>query len=258
MSKTRAQIKTAVDANTGRGTEKNDLIENLCDEALKLAIGKHPFRDAQSIPTIIDITEDSVSVDISAISNLVNIVTARIIQDSGTLSLPLYMRDRTWWDRNVVNAEDSQKGWPQNGLRWKSTVLLERPAESDLQLQLVVSQDQTFTDDSTETPIAILDTFIVQYVTAFVFLSIQNMESYKFWKNIALGFRWEDGKVGGTLKHAILTDKYDLSEEMRAQAPGGEAGRHNRGIAILNGLINYRLDGTAVPHDLFGQVVTWF
>ena len=259
MAKTRAQIKTSIDFNTGRATEKDGLIDDLCDQALKLAIGKHPFRDAQDDPTIIAITEDAVSVDISAITNLVHIVTARIIQDSGTLSRLLHMRDRTWWDRNVVEAGDNQKGWPANGLRWESTVLLERPAESDLQLQLVVSQDKTFTDDSTETPVKILDTFIVQYVTAFVFLSIQNMQSYAFWKNIALGFKWDDGVVGGTLGHAILTDKFDISEEMHAQAPGGESGHHhNRGVAILNNLIHYDLQGNAIPHDLFGQVVTWY
>ncbi len=47
MAKTRAQIKTSVNYNTGRATEKDLLIDELCDDALKLAIGKHPFRDAQ-------------------------------------------------------------------------------------------------------------------------------------------------------------------------------------------------------------------
>ncbi len=256
MAKTRAQIKVSVDANTGRGTEKTTLIESLCDEALKIAGNEHPFRDAQDDPTIIAITEDAVSVDISAITNLVHIVTARIIQDSGSLYSPLFMRDRAWWDRNIVNPADNQKGWPRNGLRWESTVLLERPAESDLQLQLIVSQEKAFTDDSTECPIKILDTFIVQYATAFVFLSIQNMESYAFWKNIALGFKWDSGVVGGTLGHAIKTDKYDISEEMIAQGPG--MGVRRDGIAILNGLINYGLDGTPMPHSRFGSVDTWY
>ncbi len=256
MARTRAQIKTAVNNNTGRGTQKASLIETLCDEALKIAISKHAFRDAQDDPTILDITEDAVSVDISAITNLVHIVTAKIIQDSGTLYAPLHLRDRTWWDRHVVNPADNQKGWPKNGLRWEDTIVLERPAEDDLQLQLIVSQEKTFTDDSTETPVKILDTFITQYVTAFVFLSIQDKESYKYWKNIALGFRWDDGVIGGTLKHAIITDKFDLSEEMVAQGPG--SGPRSDGIAILNGLINYNRAGNALPHDRFGSVDTWF
>ncbi len=256
MAKTRGQIKTSVDANTGRGTEKATLIESLCDEALKVAINQHPFRDAQNDPTIIAITEDAVSVDISAITNLVHIVTARIIQDSGSLYSILFMRDRAWWDRNIVNPADNQKGWPKNGLRWESTVLLERPAESDLQLQLIVSQEKTFTDDSTESPVKILDTFITQYVTAFVFLSIQNMESYAYWKNISLGFKWDEGIVGGTLGHAIRTDKFDISEEMVAQGPG--SAMRKDGVAILNGLINYDLAGNPQPHDRFGQVDTWY
>jgi hypothetical protein len=46
MARTRAAIKVAVDNNTGRGTEKATLIETLCDEALKVAVNAHPFRDA--------------------------------------------------------------------------------------------------------------------------------------------------------------------------------------------------------------------
>ena len=246
MAKTRTQIKTSVDANTSRATQKATLIEDLCDQALKVAIGRHPFRDAQDDPTIITITEDAVSVDISAITNLVHIVTAQIIQDSGSLYKPLYMRDRTWWDRSVGNPADNQKGWPAFGLRWEATVLLDRPAESDLQLQLIVSQDKTFASDATETPVKILDTFIVQYVTAFVFLSIQNMQSYAYWKNIALGFRWDDGVVGGTLGQAIQTDKYDISEEMRAEPPGLP---RRDGISVQN-LIS--------GHDDYGNVRTWY
>ena len=248
MSKTRAQIKTSVGYNTGRATEKASLIENLCDEALKVAIGEHPFRDAQDDPSAISITEDAVSIDISAISDLVHIVTARIIETgTSTQYKPLILRDRTWWDRHVVNPGDNQKGWPTHGLRWESTIKIERPADANLQLHLIVSQEQTFTDDSTECPVKILDTFIVQYVTAFVFLSIQNLQSYAYWKNIALGFKWDSGIVGGTLKHAIDTDKYDLSEEMRTEPPHLRV--RGDGVSVQN-----LLSG----HDDYGNVRRWF
>lgn len=247
MAKTRAQIKSSIDHNTGRADSKASLIEDLCNESLKVAIGKHPFRDAQSSPTILDIGEGTTSVNMSAITNLVHVVTARIIQDSGTQYLPLVLRDRAWWDRNVVNAADNTKGWPKYGLRWESTILLDRPAESDLQLQLIVSQDQTFANDTIECPVKILDTFVVQYVTAFVFLSIQNMQSYAYWKNIALGFKWDSGIVGGTLGHAIATDRYDISEEMRAEPPGAPG----------------KLAGTSIRnlitgHDNYGDTITWY
>ncbi len=258
MAKTRAQIKTAVDANTGRATEKNALIESLCDEALKLAINKHPFRDAQSEPIAFDITEDAVSVDISSITDLVHIVTARITEgNSSTTYANLVLRDRTWWDRHVINPEDNQKGWPVYGLRWKGTIRFDRPANSNLELRLVTTQEQAFASDATECPVKILDLFVIQYVTAFVFLSIQNMESYAYWKNIALGFKWDNGTVGGTLRHAIITDKYDLSEEMRASGGDSGSGRP-RGLSILNQLINYDRQGNSTPHDLFGSVVTWY
>ena len=247
MAKTRAQIKTAVGYNTGRGTEKAALIETLCDEALKVAGNAHPFRDACSQPTDIAITEDAVSVDISVITSLIYIVTARIIETGSDSYDILTMKDRTWWDRNVVNASSNQKGWPTNGLRWGTTVLLDRPSESGLSLRLVVSKEQSFAADATPCPIAILDTFVTQYATAFVFLSIENVDSHNYWKRLALGSRWDEGILGGTLLHAINTDKYDLSEEMSAQPPSGSGS--SRGISIKN---------LITGHDDYGNIRSWY
>jgi len=247
MAKTRAQIKTAVDYNTGRGTEKAGLIESLCNEALKVACNAHPFRDARSQPSDFSITEDATSVDISSISNLIHVVSARIIESDADRYAPLVMKDRTWWDRNVVNASDNQKGWPEFGLRWGTEILLNRPADSGLSLRLVVTTEQSFTDDSTACPITILDTFVTQYVTAFVFLSLQQMDSYAFWKSLALGPKWDAGVIGGTLLHAINTDKIDLSEEFKAERYERE--RLDKGLSVEN-LIS--------GHDDYGNIRTWY
>lgn len=247
MAKTRLQIRTSVNYNTQRGTEKESLINDKCDEALKVAIGKHPFRDSRSTPSALSVTEDAVTVDISSISNLVHIVSARMIEDSGSSYHPLIMKDATWWDRNIVNPEDNQKGWPKYGLRAGSYIYLDRPAQSDLTLQLRVSTEQLFTDDSTECPVKILDIFVVQYVTAQVFLSIENMESYYQWKRLSLGPKWDDGVVGGSLAHAINTDKIDLSEEFKAERYDGNA--NDNGVSIQN-----LVEG----HSRYGEIDTWY
>jgi hypothetical protein len=145
MALTRSQIKTAVNDNTGRGTEKSALIERLCDEALKVAISKHPFREIQGQLTDVAITENSTSVEISTVltSTLVHIATARIVDTSGSTNTILKMKDRTWWDRNVINSADNTKGRPQFGHRYGATVLLDRPAESGLSLRLVATQEQS-------------------------------------------------------------------------------------------------------------------
>lgn len=246
MAKTREQIRTSVGYNTGRGVEKESLINSLCNEALKVACNAHAFRDSRSEPSAFSITEDATSVDISTITGLIHIVTARIVEDSSNSYQPLIMKERSYWDRYIVDPSRNQKGWPMYGLRWGTTVILDRPSESGLSLKLVVSTEQSFSADSTECPVAILDTFVTQYATAFVFLSIENVESYNFWKRLALGPRWDEGIVGGTLLHAVQTDKYDLSEEMKAETylPEGP-----RGVSIRN-----LLSG----HDDYGNVRTWY
>ncbi len=246
MAMSRTEIKTAVDNNTGRGTEKSALIEVLADEALKVAGMAHPFRDSRSMPSDISITEDSTSVDISSISGLVHIITARIVEADGAKNTPLPLKSEIWWAKNIINAEDNNKGWPRVGMRRGATVQVDRPSESGLELRLVVSTEQTFTNDATTCPIAILDLFVVQYVTAFVFLSIEATEKFAYWKHLALGWKWDDGIIGGSLKHAIDTDGADIAEESVMEGPP---------VAGLNGV---SVQNLLTGHSDYGNVRSWF
>ncbi len=246
MSRTRAQIKTAVDNNTGRGTEKATLIETLSDEALKVAGLAHPFRDSRSLVDDISIDDNATSVSISTISNLIHIVTARIVEADGAKNTPLPLKGEIWWAKNVINAEDNNKGWPRVGMRRGATVQLDRPSESGLELRLVVSTEKTFTNDATTCPIAILDLFVVQYVTAFVFLSIEATERFAYWKHLALGWKWDDGIIGGSLKHAIGTDEADIAEESVMEGPP---------VAGLNGV---SVQNLLTGHSDYGNVRSWF
>ncbi len=246
MTRTRAQIKTAVDNNTGRGTEKATLIETLSDEALKVAVTAHPFRDSRSLNADLSITEDDIEADISSISNLVHIVTARIVEADGAKNTPLPLKDEIWWAKKVINAEDNPKGRPCVGMRRGTTLQLDRPAESGLELRLVVSTEQTFASDATTCPIAILDTFIVQYVTAFVFLSVEDKEAFTYWKHMALGWKWDEGIVGGTLKHAIDTDSADIAEESAMEGP------------LVPGKVGLSVQNLLDGHDDYGNTRTWY
>ena len=119
MAYVRSQIKGVVELNIGR---RNEPLENkLCDEALKVALTAHPFNDAISIPSDFTITEDDTDVDISGTTNIITVVTARIVDADGASNNKLIMKNRTWWDSHVVNAEDNPKGRPVYGLRAGST-----------------------------------------------------------------------------------------------------------------------------------------
>jgi len=109
-ARTRGEIKALVESHTGH--TKESLENSLCDTALKIALQQHAFKDAMSSPSDIAITAEATTVDISAISGLVNVVTARLVQADGTRNQILKFKTKTWWDENVVNAEDNQGGWP--------------------------------------------------------------------------------------------------------------------------------------------------
>jgi hypothetical protein len=236
MAKTRTQIKTAVDNNTGRGTEKATLIETLCDDALKIAGEAHPFKDASSFDQDFTITTSATSVDLSsALSNIQHVVTAVIVETSGDRNWPLIMKDETWWQENVINASDNQQGKPEFGLRRGTSVLLNRPCDAGYSLRVTVTTEQTFTNDATVCPIAVADIFVEQYVTAMLFMSIQDERSFTRWYALAFGTDYaRSGRIGGTLARIIEVDKRDRVDKMVSTGPPHAGAVGGDGIAVRN------------------------
>ncbi len=245
MARTRSAIKTLVRSHTGRA--KDTLESSLCDSALKLALISHNFEDAKSTPADFTLTEDAWSVDISSASAF-NIVTARIVEASGSRNTELIMKDRTWWDKTVVNPEDNPKGWPIHCLHDGNSIYFDRPLQSRLELRLRITTEQTFTDDSTECPIKVLDLFVEDYVTYGVFLDVGNQERAVWWKIKALGARYEAGDIGGSLRAAISADSRDTAEDVRADVRGARGGV-NTGQSILC---------SDPDSERFGEVDTWY
>ena len=245
MADTRGQIKQSVELNVGR--ENQELENGLCNEALKVALIEHPFDDAASQPADFTITEDATSVSISGTSNIITIITARIVQASGDLNAVLKMKNRTWWDSHVVNPEDNQKGWPEYGLHFGTSIFLDRPAEANMELRLRVTTEQSFTTDATACPIALLDLFVIKYVTGMYFKQLKQFNASREWLNEAVGSSFyrsgSQRKVGGLLHAAIDSDKANIAEEMTALET------HRRdGISIENQITG---------HSDNGNIRTW-
>lgn len=246
-SRTRAEIKALVEAHTGR--TKATLENSLCDTALKVALMRHAFKDAQSIPSDFTITEDATSVDISSISDLMNIVTARIVEADGSRNMIFKLKTRGWWDEHIINPEDNSKGWPVYGIRVGSTIVLDRPAESGLELRLRITTKQSFTDDTTVCPIAVLDVFVEHYVTAHVFKSLENDERYRGWMLSAFGAKYLiNGVIGGELANAIEADTIgDTALEIKAE-PYDVPSAHAGGVSVEN---------LITGHDDYGNTRWW-
>lgn len=240
----RDAIEALVELNTGR-SDKDTLMHSLCNTALKLAVMKHPFKDATSIPDDFDIEENETSVDISDTADIIQIVTARIVEEDGSRNERLWLKNRQWWDEHVINPEDNPKGWPGNGMRVGGSIILDRPAIDNLELRLRVSTVPTFASGDTTCPIALLDVFIEHYVTAYVFHSIGSNSAFYFWKSEALGPDYDRGRIGGSLLAAINSDTFEAAEELRM----GRATTPHRGIAIENAITG---------HERYGETDVWY
>lgn len=248
MARTRMQIKTLVNSYTGRGQEKASLIEMLCDEALNVALNHHPFKDARDFTNEFALTEGETSVSIASIANLVHVISATLHYTDNSHFSKLKLKNETWWAENVTDAEGRTPGWPENVLRRGNVLHFDRPLVAGLTLKPVVTTKQVFSSDSAECPISLLELFVTQYVTAFVFLAVTETEKYKFWFTLAHGMQYVySGKPGGTLAAAINQDKRDIAEEYKAQR-SNDNDNDNSGLAILNLLKD---------HDRYGEIDYW-
>lgn len=247
LTRTRAQIKTFVGHYTGRGTEKSDLIELLCDEALDVALQAHPFKDARNRNYAFELDVGDLTVDLSEIPCLRHVVAATIYDSSGSTSAPLVLKNETWWNEYVGRPQEAQNGWPRYALRLGNTLYLSCPARDGLYLGLIVTTEQRFESDSSVCPIAIASLFVTQYVTAMIFLAVQERDSYIRWYSLALGSQhFSSGRIGGTLGQIISLDKRDIAEQYKALPSNASMG--GRGVAFRN-----LLDG----HEDYGNVRLW-
>ena len=234
MARTRGEIKTIVISNTGF-SGKDATLNSLCDNALKVALLKHSFTEATKERTWA-ITESAVKVQIQGTGGadgdannwkVTDILSARIIDTDADGFCRLTLKNRIWFSKNFPSPEDNDEGWPSYGVRFGDYIRFERPVEADRSLYLWSTNILSFTDDTTECPIDLLDMYVEEYVTAFAFLNVHEDQFYKERLVIANGF----------LADAIEADR-PTAEELAVER--GDAGNAygQRGRSILN-LTNY-------------------
>ncbi len=220
MARTRDEIQTLVESHTGK-TNKDTLMDSLCDTALKSAVLKHTFEDSRSTPAAVAIIEDATSCALP--SGTREIISVRIVDSVTDASAPLALKPQTWWDRNVITPDDNMRGWPFYGLRFGTNLILDRPVEANLTALFRISTIPTFTSGSTECPIAVLDVFVEYFVTAFVFLSLEDKENFTFWMGLARS----------AFKDAVDADERMPALDISIEPPG--IARNHPAISTLIG-----------------------
>ncbi len=254
MARTRLQTQTDVILNTGR-SDKATYIDRQCDNALKIACTKHTFNDSLHLADDLTLTESATSVSLSsltessvALGTTLDIITARIVQANGTMNRILTLKNRQWWDREVINPEDNGQGWPIYGMKFGSNMVFNRPLDDGLELRLRVQTIPTYAGDSTECPIEVLDTFVEMFVTAMTFLSLGMIDQYVSWYIMALGRDYDKKSIpGGALLAAINKDR-TLAGESKNMGRGSDRLREN-GVSVLN-------DTVGEPN--YSNYATWY
>lgn len=223
MARTRAQIKTLVKQHVGwqDRTDKDSLIESLCDSALKYALMEHAFRDLTTVTSgEAEITVGDTEFDLSAFDpSVYKVISARLIRSSATTdeAYILPFKNRMWWDKFIVDPSIRTQGVPQNGLRVKDKIYFDRPIESGWKLRLRYTSINTYTSDTTPTPSELLDLFVEYKVTADTFFSLEDMEKYMIWNRRAIGNNPEF--PGGELARAIRADDRETAKELNLTRP---------------------------------------
>ena len=221
MAYTRTEIITLVDSYTRKGTDKATLIDTLCDQALKYAALVYDFADICSLvtpATTITAADESMAIP----SNTRTLLSVRLFNAAETASTYLKIKNKTWWDSHIVNPGENSQGWPEYALRQSTNLLFDRPSDA-LTAHFRITTIPSFASDATECPIDVLDNFVVAYVTAMVFKSIEEMENYYFWITQALGTKKQrdNNEPGGLLLQAISADKRSPAVEHKAGYPQG-------------------------------------
>ena len=258
MARTRDEIEAIVELHTGK-SDKETLMHGLCDNALKYAEQRHTFDDSVKLSKDISITEDATSValpteDVDSVALTTReVVTVRLIATDTDLNRWLFIKNRRWWDTHIVNQEDNLKAWPMFGMRVGADLILDRPCRASLTARFRVSKFLSFATGTTECPVTLLEIFVEHYVTAMVFLSLEDVEKYHFWMEIAVGTKGQQARniVGGSLGVAIEADEREAanSDYLGQFPPGYRRG----GITVTSGLsdivdgINYGARGFNRP-----------
>lgn len=217
MARTRSDIRTLVEGNTGKTTKTTE-INTYLETGLKKAALVHDFIDIREIVSPdTDIVIGTMQMPVP--QNTRTILSIRLFNPGNTQSSYLKLKNSTWWDKFITEPASNSQGWPMYGLRHRSQILFDRPSQT-LTARFRITRIPSFNDeDDKECPIEVLDLFLETYATAMLFLHLEDKDNFIFWITEALGNKGDrDTNIpGGLLLQAISADKRHPAIDVEAR-----------------------------------------
>ena len=200
MAHTRDEIVAKVRAITGK-SNKDSMIEALCDSGLKQAMKRHKFKVSRTHTDVTGVLGETYFALPAACANVLSIVTL----DGEEHAKPLPLKPDWWYDQHVGSPEQFASGWPEYGTKFAASIHLDRPMDRAYTFRVRYSVYPTFAAGSTTCPIATLDDFLVYFCSAYVFAAVQEMENFAVWMQQAVGRDFSNWN-GGEFDAAVQED----------------------------------------------------
>ena len=172
---TRAELRTRVVAITKR-TDKTTVINEALDMGLADAAWPHDWREMKSIETLSASAGDT---SISLPTGTHHVSEARFI--NGTQSHKLIILPRTRFLRMFPNVADAQETKPQYVYVDNDTMFFNGPLSDDFDIYATCYILPSFTDDSTENPISVLNNALTYFMLSFLYDSMEMFSAARVW-----------------------------------------------------------------------------
>lgn len=208
MAKTRAQLRTSVEALVGR-TDKTSVIDDALNFALQEAADQHYFSElwSQSDESIVQAAN---SVAFKAGSR--DLLEARLIDSTNSSSWVILIVPKFQFVSSIPSIGDVDEGRPSVGYIEGETLHFAPPSDGTYVIRMTTITVPTFSSDSDTSSIKGIDEFLISYAAEYLFASIELPESAMLWSN-----KW---KV--VLSRAIRADKKNPSVQLIMQPHGSD------------------------------------
>jgi hypothetical protein len=127
-------------------------------------------------------------------------------------SYNIILKSHLWFRKHVGTAAEYSKAMPKYCTRLGDVLYFDVPLNDGYTFYVDNTYFPTFTSDATECPISSLSNFVLYYVIAHVFLSIEDKENFGVWMRKAVGSSF-DYWTTGAFGRAVQDEENDNAQE---------------------------------------------
>ncbi len=200
---TRSELRTKVETSSKR-VDKETLINDGLDMALHDACIEHNFREMK-VEVDLSASEDDLLEALP--SDFYQLLEVRLID--GTSSYDLEVKSKTWVVERFPNIAEDSSSLPDFVYEEGGSLYFSTPLDADYTVRVSYYKLLTFTDDSTENPVPVLENYLIFSTLSWLYNSLEMERRGAFWEVKARG---TPARLGGALIRAIRADNRRVAE----------------------------------------------